>query len=131
MASSVPNGEATRFLSGEEAARNGSKGGKASVEARRKKRQVMDIVKSLLDKKVKNDEKASELAQKYGIDDAKTIKDLYVAVCLYNSMASGSLATLEQLMRMLGEDGGNDNGKGALDKLCDEIRAAARGSDEQ
>ena len=131
MAKDVPNGEATRFQSGEKAAKMGSKGGKASGESKRKKKLVMDIVKSLLDKKVKKDERASELAQKYGIDDAKTIKDLYVAVCLYNSMESGSLATLEQLMRMLGEDGGNDNGKGALDKLCEEIRAAARGSDEQ
>ena len=131
MASSVPNGEATRFSSGDVAARNGSKGGKAKAKNNKKKRLVMDIVNSILEKRVSKDEKAAELAQKYGIDDAKTIKDLYVAVCLYNSMASGSLAKLEQLMRMLGEDGGNDNGKGALDKLCEEIRAAARGSDEQ
>ena len=130
MTKDVSNREPTQFRSGDEAVKMGSKGGKASGVARRKKRQVMDIVKSLLDKKVKNDEKASELAQKYGIDDAKTVKDLYVAVCLYNSMANGSLATLEQLMRMLGEGGGNNNGKGVLDKLCEEIRAAARGSDE-
>ena len=107
----------------------GSKGGKASGESKRKKRQVMDIVNSILDKKITKDEKAAELAEKYGIKDAKTVKDLYVAVCLYNSMANGSLASLEQLMHMLGEDGGTDNGKGALDKLCEEIRAAARGSD--
>lgn len=88
MAKDVPNGEATQFRSGDEAAKMGSKGGKASGVARRKKSQVMDIVKSLLDKKVKNDEKASELAQKYGIDDAKTVKDLYVAVCLYNSTSA-------------------------------------------
>ena len=78
MAKDVPNRESTQFQSGEKAVKMGSKGGKASGESKRKKKLVMDIVKSLLDKKVKNDERASELAQKYGIDDAKTIKDLSI-----------------------------------------------------
>lgn len=130
-ASGVPNGENTRFTSGEVAARNGSKGGKATSRKNKEKKKLTELINAVLDKRVKSDKKATELAQKYGIADAKNIKELFVAISIYNSMSRGDLSAIEQLMRLLGEEKGGDGGRSELDKLCEAIRAAgSEGADD-
>lgn len=49
----LKNGEKTRFKSGEEAARNGRKGGKASGKARREKADLRKAVQAALDNEYK------------------------------------------------------------------------------
>lgn len=50
----LKKGEATRFKSGEEAARNGSKGGKASGRARRKQADMRKLLRDMMNEQTKD-----------------------------------------------------------------------------
>lgn len=78
-------------------------GGIASGEARRQKKAIREILSELLDGKIKDNPHFAKLASKMGIDEEKSVKDIYTLICLMNSVKEGNLSDLEKLSKLLGE----------------------------
>lgn len=120
----IPNEERTPS----ERRKNASKAGKASGKKRREQKTVRDILSTVLDGKIKDNEQFAKLAAKMGVNDKKSVKDIYTIVCLLNSVKKGDLSDLERLTRLLGEDKQDENNDvitkldsviGEVDKLAD------------
>lgn len=94
----------TPIRSESEAREKGRKGGKASGKKRREQKTVRDILSTVLDGKIRDNEQFAKLAAKMGVNDKKSVKDIYTLVCLLNSVKKGDLSDLERLTRLLGED---------------------------
>lgn len=70
------------------------KGGKASVKKRKEKKAVRELMTAILDGKVKDNQQFAKLADKLGINDNKSIKEVYTLVCLLNSTKKSNLSDL-------------------------------------
>ena len=117
-----PNAEATQFRSGEEAVENGRKGGIASGQARREKKTIQKILADLLDSEIKDSPQFAKLASKMGVESDKSVKDIFIMVCLLNSVKSGNLGDLERLSKLLGEDNAKEHNNGILDELTEYLK---------
>lgn len=117
-----PNAEATQFRSGEEAAKNGRKGGIASGKARREKKTIQKILADLLDGQIKDSPQFAKLASKMGVESDKSVKDIFTMVCLLNSVKNGNLGDLELLRKLLGEDNAKEQNNGILDDLAEYLK---------
>lgn len=100
---------------------NSRKGGIASGKARREKKTVQKILSELLNAEVKNNPQFAKLAQKLGVENDKSVKEIFTAVCLLNTVKDGNLADLERLVKLLGE---NDEtaGENVIRKLDEVIK---------
>lgn len=105
----LKNGKATQFRTGEEQVKIAKKGGKASGRKRREQKTVRDILSAVLDGKIKDSGQFAKLAAKMGVNDKKSVKDIYTLICLLNSIKKGDLSDLERLTRLLGEDRQDEN----------------------
>ena len=99
----------TSEQSREEAVKNGQKGGIASGESRRNKKAMREILAEILDSPATSNPLFAELAAKMGIEEDKSVKDMFALVCLINSLKEGNLADLERAVKLLGEDKQNEN----------------------
>lgn len=117
----------TSEQSHEEAVKNGKKGGIASGEARRQKKTIQKILDSFLDREIKDYPQMQKLAAKIGVKNEDSLKDLFTAVCLLNSLKDGNLGDLEKLVKLLGEDKQNEDNSvmDKLDKVLGEINKLA------
>ena len=88
----------------EEARQRGRNGGIASGKSRQRKKLIKDILTEILSQNAKDSPHFSKLASKLGIEDTKSIKDVFSMVCLLNSVKDGNLGDLEKLVKLLGED---------------------------
>lgn len=99
------NNQNLRVPTSSEARENGRKGGIASGVARREKKTIQKILNDLLETSAKDSPKFSKIAKELGIEDNKSVKDLYATICLLNSIeANADLDDLEKLSKLLGED---------------------------
>lgn len=114
----LKKGKATQFKSGAEAARFGKKGGKASGRAKRQKKTVQEILTGLMSTPIKDMPSVQKLAQRLGIGDEQTVKELFTIVCVLKTMEKGRLDDLEMLVRLLGEKT-SEGDKGLADKLAE------------
>ena len=80
-----------------------SKGGKKSVEVRRQRKPVQQILNDFLSTAAKDSPQVSKLAAKMGLQDDGSIKDLFTIVCTLNTLKDGNLSDLERLSKLLGE----------------------------
>lgn len=93
------NGKATQYRSGEEAARNGQKGGIESGIARRKKKNTAELINAMLSAKV-NGENQQFLQERYGdsIDvEEMDMNALCVAGLIQKTVTSGDTKAFECL----------------------------------
>ena len=86
-----------------EAREKGRKGGIASGKARREKRTVRKILTELIELDISKSPQFAEVAKKLNIENEKSIKELFVTVCLLNSIKKGELSDIEKLMELIGE----------------------------
>ncbi|MBO7318430.1 MAG: hypothetical protein J6V06_00230 [Clostridia bacterium] len=100
-----------------------SRGGKASAESRKEKRTVKNILTDLMSANIEEMPQFTEIANKLGIKSDKSIKDLFVMVCVLNNLEKGDLYDLEKLAELLNEDSGNSGG------ILEDILSAVRGID--
>lgn len=121
-----PNGAATQFRSGEEAAENGRRGGQASGRRRREKKTIRKILADYLDADVQSSPAFAALAESLGIEDDASVKDLFVLSCLMRSMEDGDMAALEKLSKLLGEEQDANPSEEKLDGLLKEFRDAVK-----
>ena len=98
-----PNAEATQFRSGEEAVKNGRKGGIASGQARREKKTIQKILADYLDNDVQSNKSLKKIADTAGITGEQSIKELVTAVCILNTLKKGDVDKLSSIMGLLGE----------------------------
>ena len=98
-----PNAEATEFRTGEQQVEIARQGGIASGIARREKKTVQKILNDFLSTAVKDNPQVSKLAAKMGLQDDRSIKDLFTIVCTLNTLKDGNLSDLERLSKLLGE----------------------------
>ena len=95
-------GKATEFRSGEEAARNGKKGGKASGEARRKRKAMKSVLNELLTMPAESDEAKTALA---GVEHLLPECDNQTAVLagLMKQAMLGEVKAVQEIRNILGE----------------------------
>ena len=79
------------------------KGGKKSAESRRKKKMVRDILLDLLSQDISSMPIFKKTAEKIGIKDGKSIKELFVALSVLNEMKNAHLDSLPKIMQLIGE----------------------------
>ena len=120
-----PDGTATQFRSGDEAAKNGRKGGLASGKKRREKRTVQKILMDFLESDAHTSPALAYLAQEIGLEDG-SIKELVVMKLLLNSLKDGDLSDLERLMKLLGEQKETAGAEEKLDALLKEFTDAVK-----
>lgn len=88
------NGVATQFRSGEEAVRNGKKGGIASGYSRRQKKALSDYVKIIAESPASST--AKKKLAKMGIADEDANNMAVVATSLYKKAADGNIQAIEK-----------------------------------
>lgn len=105
----------------EEAAKNGRKGGVASGQARREKKETKKILQDLLSLDAKDNVLFKKLAEKTGLTSDKSIHEVFAMICLLNSAKKGDLGDLEQLTKLLGENDLKDEKISKVEQLLAEL----------
>jgi len=118
-----PQNLAPQFRSGEEARKNGHKGGVSSGKTRREKKTIASTTKSTLYKLVK-DPKQLEIIRKSGlhITGKPTYLDFLVASVVMKSISRGRVDDLLKLMEVIGEKANDDI---AVDEKQDDALSAS------
>lgn len=104
----IKSGEATRFQSGEEAAKHGSIGGIKSGESRRRKRtlkQAAEIVMSL----PVSDKKVQAKLRKMGVEDEEADNQTAVIVGLLGNAMKGNPKAAALLFELLDDGNASTN----------------------
>lgn len=94
----VPTSERAREI--------GSKGGKASAAARRKRKALRETMEILLELPISNCDDYNELSQ-YGFDMDEADNSALVVLGLFKAAKNGDVAAQKELRSLIGE-GGND-----------------------
>ena len=113
----VPNEDRTP----EERRANARKAGKASARARRERKTIQKLANELFSQPCAESSVFAELAEKVGLESAKSIKELFVIVCAANTLKKGTAADLLQIMELLGENQKDDNAEKAIAKKIVEV----------
>lgn len=108
----LENGKPYRFTSGEMAAKNGAKGGRAKAA----KKTVADYLKKWADGEVL-DKKNKETLRALGLSEEATNRTLLV-IPLINKASKGDTKALQMILELLGEDKKKDL---EIKKLTQEI----------
>lgn len=82
-----------------------SRGGRASVKARREQKTIQAILTEYLNNDVKSNQNLKRIADAAGIKGNQSIKELITAVCIINTLKKGDVDKLEKLSEILGESG--------------------------
>ena len=102
MASNPQN---LRRLTPEEAREIGAKGGKASGEAKRKRKAMRECVETLLSMPMAGMKSFKDFP---GIDDDDKNGQMLLLIGLYKKAAVGDVAAFRELKEMVGEDTGEE-----------------------
>lgn len=92
-----------RHLSKEEAKKRGSKGGKASVESRRKRKALREQMQMLLSLPV-YDTKAFNAMSSFGVEIDEIDNNTRLVYCLLKKAFTGDVAAFKEIRSMMGED---------------------------
>lgn len=102
-----------------EARERGRNGGIKSGQVRREKRTIQQILKTITDGDTTTLSQFASIARKLGLENDKSIKEVYSIIALLNSVKTANLGDLEKLQKLLGEDKQDEN-KDVIKKL-DEV----------
>jgi hypothetical protein len=99
----VANNENLKKISSTERARElGSKGGKASAEVRRKKKNFKDTLKLMLDLPLLPSEK--EFLKGHEVDEDEQTKEMMLIVSLYRKAIKGDVAAFKEIKALKEDD---------------------------
>lgn len=117
-------GKATQFKSGEEAARNGKKGGEASGVARRRKKALRDSLQLILDLDITDKRKRAKL-KKMGVSEDDMDNQMVVALAVFQEAAKGNMRAVSRIVDIVGtgQDGQNED---LDDGFADALREATQ-----
>lgn len=95
-----------RVLSSDEARERGRQGGKASAEARAKKRSMADNLRQILYSRIdESQEKMYNALVRYGVPKVNHTNATALMAVLFNKAVSGDMRAMEILLKLLGELG--------------------------
>lgn len=94
-------GKDTQFLSGEQAAKNGKKGGDASVESKRRKKTLAERVRLFGELKV--DAKSARAMEQLGIAEEEQDWYMQAAVSLFQKALKGDVSAFNAIRDIIGE----------------------------
>lgn len=97
----LKNGAKTQFKSGEEAAKNGQKGGIASGKAKREQKTYRELAKAMLSANI-TDQKMLDELKAYGIEE--TDIKAYTLLGMIKASAQGSHNAFDRLLALAGEN---------------------------
>ena len=115
----LENGKRTQFRSGEEAARNGKKGGEASGESRRRKKSMKEAADLFLSLPVADKRKKNAMIR-YGLSEDDIDYQMAIVVGMAKRAIAGDARAAKVITEMLDGDKGTEENKEALEKL-DEV----------
>lgn len=93
-------------------------GGRASGRKRKQQKTVQELLNKYLANSVGSNDTLTKLAEKAGITEKQTIKELVTAVCIINTLRKGDVDKLIRLEELLGERQNKASGEDAIiDKL--------------
>lgn len=105
-----------QFRSGDEAQENGRKGGKASGEARRRKRSLKDAADLFLSLPVYDKRRWNKLSRA-GVDPEDIDNQMAIIVGLSLEAAKGDAKAAKLLFDLLGEDAKNDSNETCVENF--------------
>ena len=79
------------------------KAGRKSVETRRNKKTIQNIVNEFLNAKCSDSAQFKRIAQKLGIESEKSIKELLTYLAIINTAKNANLDELSKLTKLIGE----------------------------
>lgn len=94
-----------------------SKGGKASGEARRKRKTQRELLENALDMKVKTIPKLKKLCAQLGLGEDCTLQELLTVKLIINTSIVSDLSRLKDITALLGEQNETSENNGILDDL--------------
>lgn len=100
----LEKGKATQFRSGEEAARNGSKGGIASGAARRRKKSLKEAADLYLSLPVTDKRRLNKLKRR-ALEPEDIDNQMAMVVGLTEAATAGDARAAKVILEMLGDDG--------------------------
>ncbi len=106
-----------RVLSPTEARKNGKKGGLQSGKNRKERKHLKQIITDYLSGDIEGDIVFEDIAKEFNITGVRTRKELFVIVCILNSLKKATLDDLEKLSNLLGENDIQEN-NGILNELA-------------
>ena len=95
----IPNEERTP----RERRENARKAGIASGKARREKKTIQNILKTLFESKCKDLPQYKKICNQLGLDDEQSVKQLYTYLVAFNNLKRASLEDLIKISIFLGE----------------------------
>ena len=98
----LKKGKATQFHSGEEAARNGKKGGIASGESKRRKRSMREAAKLLMGMAVTN-EKMQKVLENFDLTEEDMTNEMAIVASITMKAWAGNVEAAKFLRETLGE----------------------------
>ena len=96
----------TSEQSREEAVKNGSKGGKASAESRRRKRDMKAKMKALLELPAAANDK--EQLEALGVAPEDMDNEMVLVMAMFLGAAGGDVKAFDRVMQLLGKDIGHE-----------------------
>lgn len=121
----LKKGKATQFKSGEQAVKNGRKGGRKSARVRAEKRTIQAILTEFLKTPCSDMPQMEHLADKLGIESKKSKKELFAIVCLMNTLKKGTVDDIGKVAALLGERTEYDDNNGKAEETLAKIRECA------
>ena len=100
--------ENLKVLSPEEARKNGSKGGKASVRARKEKKRLKEYMQLILSMPVVDSDRRESLG-KLGIQERDMDNQMLLMAALYNrAVETGDVQAIKEIRSIVGDDAQNE-----------------------
>lgn len=116
-------------MSTEEARRRGSLGGKASVEAKRKRKSLKESMNALLSLDIKNTRDWNKVAA-IGIDPGEIDNSQLIVLALFDRAKKGDVFAIRELRNLIGEENEiNSEQEKEHDNLLTAIRKAVEDED--
>lgn len=113
-------GKTTQFRSGEEAARNGRKGGQASGAARRRKKSLKEAADLYLSLPVTDKRRLNKLKRR-DLDPGDIDNQMAMVVGLVEAATCGDARAAKVVLEMLGDDPAQKNAGESLSTLYDAL----------
>lgn len=117
----LKRGKATQFKSGAQAAKYGSKGGKASARVKKEKRTIKALLSEMLEAPCKGDKHFERFAKELGLESEKSVKEMLTYIAILNTAKKINFDELSKLVTLLGE---SDVADDEQDKKQAELLAA-------
>lgn len=101
------------------------KAGKKSVETRRQKKTIQNILTALCDSKCSDIPQFKKIAAKLGLDGDKSVKELFTLISTLNALKTAKMDDLGKMAELLGEQRERDENLESVQETLVKIKETA------